>query len=135
MHFKPTYLTSFNHLLFFFPELTQSHNMYYSIICNRVDTHLNVFQMELTTRYNNIKNTMAGLDIMRSNWAGNKWSNSQVNLHHALLGKSLGGGVAYVGVVCNKNYGMGVSTSISGSFSSMGAGVVWDSMVFTHEIG
>eukprot|EP00986_Skeletonema_menzelii_P004069 scaffold1349_cov94-Skeletonema_menzelii.AAC.1 len=91
--------------------------------------------MELTTRYNNIKNTMAGLNIMRNNWAGNKWSNSQVDLHHALLGKSLGGGVAYVGVVCNKNYGMGVSTSISGSFSSMGAGVVWDSMVFTHEIG
>ncbi|KAL7492436.1 hypothetical protein ACHAWT_004627, partial [Skeletonema menzelii] len=100
-----------------------------------VDTHLNVFQMELTTRYNNIKNTMDGLNIMRNNWAGNKWSNSQVDLHHALLGKPLGGGVAYVGVVCNKNYGMGVSTSISGSFSSMGAGVVWDSMVFTHEIG
>mmetsp|Transcript_20667 Transcript_20667/g.34058 ORF Transcript_20667/g.34058 Transcript_20667/m.34058 type:complete len:644 (-) Transcript_20667:56-1987(-) len=100
-----------------------------------VDTHLNVFQMELTTRYNNIENTMDGLNIMRNNWAGNKWSNSQVDLHHALLGKPLGGGVAYVGVVCNKNYGMGVSTSISGSFSSMDVGVVWDSMVFTHEIG
>ena len=91
--------------------------------------------MEQTNRYDNIKNAGQGLDIMRQKWAGSKWSNNQVDLHHALLGLNLGGGVAYVGVVCNKNFGMGVSASISGSFTSLDAGTVWDAMVFMHEVG
>ena len=91
--------------------------------------------MILTSRYNNVNSALAGLDVMRNAWAGNKWSNNQVDLHHALLGKRLGGGVAYLGVVCNKNYGMGVSGSISGSFTSLDAETVWDAMVFMHEVG
>ena len=72
---------------------------------------------------------------MKKNWAGNKWSNSKVDLHHALIGKRVGGGVAYVGVVCNKNFGFGVSGSVSGSFKNMDSPVMWDFMVFTHEVG
>ena len=120
---------------FYLPwTLTQYCTFSYSI-CNRVDTHLNVHQIERTTRYDKINNPSAGLDIMRKQWAGNKWSNSKVDLHHALLGKRLGGGIAYVGVVCNKNYGMGLSGSISGSFKNIDAGVMWDTMVFMHEVG
>ena len=96
---------------------------------------MNVFQIELTDRYKNIKTASDGLNIMRNKWAGNKWSSNQVDLHHAILGKRTGGGVAYVGVVCNKNYGFGVSASISGSFKSMNNAVTWDFMVFTHEVG
>ena len=91
--------------------------------------------MEQTTRYDNIKNAGQGLDIMRQKWAGSKWSNNQVDLHHALLGLNLGGGVAYVGVVCNKSYGMGVSASISGSYNGLNQNVLWDTMVFQHELG
>lgn len=91
--------------------------------------------MERTDVYNKIKSASDGLTVMRQKWGGNKWSNSNVDLHHAVLGADLGGGIAYVGVVCNKNYGFGVSTSVKGSFKNMNAGVTWDSMVFTHEIG
>ena len=102
---------------------------------DRVKTHLNVVQMEQTNVYKNIKSASEGLQIMRKNWGGNKWSYPKVDLHHAILGADLGGGIAYVGVLCNKNYGFGVSTSVKGSFTNMNAGVTWDSMVFTHEIG
>eukprot|EP00984_Skeletonema_dohrnii_P035982 scaffold36441_cov150-Skeletonema_dohrnii-CCMP3373.AAC.1 len=91
--------------------------------------------MEQTGRYNNIKSASDGLKIVRNTWGGNKWSNANVDLHHVLSGTDLGGGIAYVGVLCNKNYGFGVSTSMKGSFTTMSAGVTWDSMVFTHEIG
>ncbi len=102
---------------------------------NRVSTHLNVHQIATTNVYDNIKSASDGLSIMKKNWAGNKWGYDDVDLHHAVLGKDLGGGIAYVGVICNKNYGFGVSTSVKGSFTNMNAGVTWDSMVFTHEIG
>jgi hypothetical protein len=91
--------------------------------------------MEQTTDYDKSKSTFDALTVMRNKWKGNKWANDNVDLHHAILGKNLGGGIAYVGVVCNKNFGFGVSASITGSYTSMSAGVTWDSMVVTHEIG
>jgi hypothetical protein len=91
--------------------------------------------MELTKAYDKSKNSYDALTIMTKRWGGNSWSNDKVDLHHAILGKPLGGGIAYVGVVCNKSYGFGVSSSIKGGFTSMTAGVTWDSMVVMHEIG
>mmetsp|Transcript_28603 Transcript_28603/g.58577 ORF Transcript_28603/g.58577 Transcript_28603/m.58577 type:complete len:376 (-) Transcript_28603:116-1243(-) len=57
------------------------------------------------------------------------------DIHHALLGKGLGGGVAYLGVLCNTAYGFGLSASLSGGYRSMDNSVVWDMMVVMHEIG
>ncbi|HEX6202412.1 MAG TPA: M12 family metallo-peptidase [Thermoanaerobaculia bacterium] len=66
---------------------------------------------------------------------------------HFVSGKALGGGVAYVGSLCESHlapgssYDYGVSASISGSFSWNGdpasdpAAVVWDIVVVLHEIG
>ena len=66
---------------------------------------------------------------------------------HMLSGKSLGGGVAWVGVLCNNysssgnSYDYGLSANISGSFNWDGdqshnpSSVVWDIMVVQHEIG
>lgn len=52
------------------------------------------------------------------------------------MGKDLKGGVAYVGVVCNKNYGLGVSASIKGNFQGgANSQMIWDTMVTMHEIG
>lgn len=65
---------------------------------------------------------------------------------HMLSGKGLGGGIAYIGVLC-QNYGpgstsdYGLSASLGGSFNWNGsqasnpASVVWDIMVVQHEIG
>jgi PKD repeat protein len=54
---------------------------------------------------------------------------------HMLSGKSLGGGIAYVGVLCNGSYGYGVSASLGGNFDINNPGVVWDLLVVSHEIG
>ena len=56
------------------------------------------------------------------------------DLHHALLGKGLGGGIAYVGVLCRPDYGYGLSASLAGSYTSMDAATVWDMKVFTVRL-
>ena len=70
---------------------------------------------------------------MRNSFSG--FGHTDADLHHALLGNSLGGGIAYVGVLCSQNYGFGLSASLSGTYSSMDAATVWDMKVFTHELG
>ena len=51
-----------------------------------------------------------------------------------LSGKSLGGGIAYVGVLCNGTHGYGVSASLSGNFNIDNPSVVWDLLVVSHEM-
>ncbi len=56
----------------------------------------------------------------RTSWHYTSPSGIKPDIHHALLGKHLGGGMAYVGVICNPGVGFGVSGGISGAFVSMG---------------
>lgn len=63
---------------------------------------------------------------MRSIYAQSTWHHEGADLHHAMLGRSLGGGVAYLSQICSPSYGFAVSGSLSGSFSSMEASAVWD---------
>jgi hypothetical protein len=73
------------------------------------------------------------LSIMRTNYAGNTWHAPNVDIHHALLGR-IGGGIAYIGVVCRSDWGFGLTGGLSGSFTSMGQPVVWDMKGFMHEV-
>jgi hypothetical protein len=57
--------------------------------------------------------------IMRTNYGGGTWHAPNVDLHHALLA-GLGGGIAYVGVVCRSDYGFGLTSGLNGNFVSMG---------------
>jgi hypothetical protein len=61
-------------------------------------------------------------------------SGVQPDLHHALLSRNLGGGIAYLGVLCNPNFGFGLSASLSGSYRGMGNALVWDMMVVSFDI-
>ena len=60
------------------------------------------------------------------------------SLAHFLSGGALGGGIAYLEVVCNPFYGYGLSANLNGSFPYP---VVdhshqnWDLMVVSHELG
>ncbi len=54
---------------------------------------------------------------------------------HLLSGKSLGGGIAYVGVLCNKSYGYGLTANINGGFDIDNPGVGWDIIAVSHELG
>jgi len=64
-----------------------------------------------------------------SSWHFTSPTGIKPDLHHALLSKSLGGGLAYVGVICNSETGFGLTADISGSYQSMGNAVVWDMSV------
>jgi hypothetical protein len=78
------------------------------------------------------------LDEFQADW-GTSWP-AQANLAHFLSGDSLGGGVAYVDVLCNTTFGFGVSANMTGSINWLtwtGApgNFTWDFVVVAHEIG
>jgi cysteine-rich repeat protein len=87
------------------------------------------------------------LEQFRNHWNTNMRGVDRT-LAHFLSGKNLGGGIAYIGVLC-QNYGgakgstydYGVSASLGGNFSWDGdqshdpGNVVWDIVVLQHEIG
>jgi hypothetical protein len=77
--------------------------------------------------------TSAALDELQAYWKANMSSVSRT-ITHMLSGKSLGGGIAYLGVLCNSSYGYGVSASLSRTTVNTSS-TVWDSLVVAHEIG
>lgn len=68
-------------------------------------------------------------------WAGNQPAGA--HLCHFLSGAGLGGGVAWVDVLCNTTYGFAVSGNINGgvTFPVSQGGNTWDFFVFAHESG
>lgn len=72
---------------------------------------------------------------MRTNYAQSTWHTAGIDIHHAMLGNGLGGGIAYIGVLCHPDYGFGLTASMSASFVSLDYKVVWDMKAFMHEIG
>ena len=68
-------------------------------------------------------------------WAGNLPAGA--HLAHFLSGAGLGGGVAWVNVLCNTTYGFAVSGNINGgvSFPVSQGGNTWDFFVMAHESG
>ena len=73
----------------------------------------------------------------------NAWSGgwpASADLAHFISGAPLGGGVAYLGVVCNQSFGFGVSANINGninwgSFTGAPSVANWDFVVVAHELG
>lgn len=90
--------------------------------------------------------TSAALGELRTHWNANMTGVNRT-LVHLLSGKGLGGGIAYVGTLCQNYYAKGgsndygVSASLGGNFNWDGnqgsdpATVVWDIVVLQHEIG
>jgi hypothetical protein len=105
-----------------------------SLIQAEINTHLHVLHISLTTNYNSAIDSGAALDTMTAKfgrsssvgWHYTSPTGIKPDLHHALLGRDLGGGIAYLGTICNSNFGFGVSSGIEGNFVSMGNAVVWD---------
>jgi hypothetical protein len=104
------------------------------LIQTEINTHLNILHINLNRNYDSAINSGTALDTMRARYGRTSWhytspSGIKPDLHHALLGKNLGGGMAYVGVICNPDGGFGVSSGISGAFVSMGNAAIWDMTV------
>jgi hypothetical protein len=90
--------------------------------------------------------TLPALDQFLAYWNANMQGEERTAAHF-FSGKDLGGGIAYLSVLCD-NYGFpgdsfdyGLSASLEGSFDWSGdsgsnpASVVWDVFVVLHEIG
>ncbi|MFT5197822.1 MAG: hypothetical protein ACI87O_000464 [Planctomycetota bacterium] len=77
----------------------------------------------------------AVLDEFRNAWMGNIPNGG--NLAHFISGASIGGGLAYVDVLCNSTWGFGVSGNINGGtqFPVSQGSNTWDFFVLAHEIG
>lgn len=78
--------------------------------------------------------TSSALGEFRSFWNANMGGVDRT-VAHFLSGKSLGGGIAYVGVLCNASYGYGLSANLTGSFDISSPASVWDIFVYSHELG
>jgi hypothetical protein len=84
--------------------------------------------------------TSAALNEFMAYWRTNMGSVSRT-VAHMLSGKGLGGGIAYLSVLCDTQYGYGVSASLNGNFAwdenvtHDPANVVWDILVVSHELG
>ncbi len=62
----------------------------------------------------------------------------EATVYHLISGASLGGGVAYLGALCNADYGFGVTGNLGGitPFPIVPAGALnWDFVATAHEIG
>ncbi|HJP00333.1 MAG TPA: zinc-dependent metalloprotease [Planctomycetota bacterium] len=68
-------------------------------------------------------------------WAGNIPANA--HLAHFVSGANLGGGCAYLDVLCNTTYGFSASGNLDGNmpFPVKQGPYTWDFMVFAHETG
>lgn len=77
------------------------------------------------------------LGQFRDYWLANQASTPRT-LAHMLSARGLGGGVAWLSVMCNSSYGYAVSGNINGSFPyplQNNSSQNWDIMVFAHETG
>jgi hypothetical protein len=99
-----------------------------------------------TDPYPTTTDSSTALTNFRNHWNANMQSVDRT-VAHMLSGMSTGGGVAWVGVLCDayqspgNNYSYGYSGTLDGNFNWDGnqahnpSSVVWDIMVVQHEIG
>ncbi|MEM1452035.1 MAG: M12 family metallo-peptidase [Planctomycetota bacterium] len=83
--------------------------------------------------------TSAMLSEFRSAWNSSGWPAS-ADLAHFLSGANLGGGIAYVNVLCSQSFGYGVSANLRGNinwgtWNGTNGSFTWDFVVFAHELG
>ena len=80
-----------------------------------IDTHISIKGVEVTTRYNAASDTSQALDLLKQARDYGDWPQG-ADLVHAVLGRGLGGGIAYLGTICNTGFGFGVSAGLAGQY-------------------
>ncbi|MEA1052540.1 zinc-dependent metalloprotease family protein [Lamprobacter modestohalophilus] len=107
-----------------------------SIYENEIDVRLKVGNVYLYSTPSDPwtgSTTSQMLPQLAEYWRQNR-PNVNRTLVHMLSGESLGGGIAYLNVLCSNDYGYGVSANLEG-FTTQFGGIGWDGMVVAHEIG
>jgi cysteine-rich repeat protein len=73
------------------------------------------------------------LSQFRNYWMTNE-AGTPRDVAHFISGKTVAGGIAYVDVLCDPDFGYGVS-EVYGAFDVMDPDETWDVMVVAHELG
>ncbi|KAL9178932.1 hypothetical protein ACHAXT_011905 [Thalassiosira profunda] len=103
---------------------------------SEVDAHLNVVSITETDIYDDLETAREALRTMRLTPRPNTADGgSKIILHHALLGRYLGGGIAFIDSVCDDMWAYGVTSDLSGSVTEMDDLTLFDFFIVTHEIG
>jgi hypothetical protein len=125
-----------------------------TIYVNELNTSLVVQSVSLWTTTSDPwtqTDTLCGLMEFGRYWNKNR-TNVTRTIAHFLSGKNLGGGIAWIGVLCSGSFGAsancpglatdanwgggyGFTASISGAFDINHPAVMWDIMAVAHEIG
>jgi Metallo-peptidase family M12 len=126
-----------------------------TIYVNEISTSLLVQSVSLWTSpsdpWTQTGSTLCGLMEFGRYWNLNKTGVSRT-IAHFLSGKNLGGGIAWLGVLCSSGFGAsascpglptdaswgggyGFTASITGTFNINAPTVMWDIMAVAHEIG
>ncbi|MFT4538618.1 MAG: hypothetical protein ACI841_004385 [Planctomycetota bacterium] len=105
---------------------------------SQIDTVLSFPYVQFYTNTNDPwSSTSSGgrLTEFQSAWAGN--IPGDAHLAHMISGANLGGGVAWLGTLCNGNNGFAVSGNINGgtNFPVNQGSDTWDFVVVAHETG
>lgn len=103
-----------------------------TILMNEVGLMLNVVHVQEVTYFESAVTLREGLKLMKDQYDG-KFPGIQ--LRHALLGKYIGGGIAFIDTVCDKRYAVGLSSGLEGSIGHLDHDAVYDLFIFLHEIG
>ncbi|MBO0929858.1 M12 family metallo-peptidase [Fibrella aquatilis] len=84
--------------------------------------------------YTSLTTTSDVLSAFRTNQNSSPPPGISSNLSHFLSGRSLGGGIAYLDVLCGSSYRYGVSASLTTTYTEF-PNYSWEVMVVTHELG
>jgi len=91
-----------------------------SIMQYEFDLKLNVKHIDLNENYVSADDAFGALALMRDKYAASEWHHEDIDLHHAILGNQMGGGVAYIGALCSSRYGFGIRCVVFAAlFSSL----------------
>jgi len=120
------------------------------IIEQEVDAHLEVIHVEETHIYDNITTTEEALRVQRLRPRENLLAaaaataasyddeysyNQKFILVHALLGRHVGGGIAFIDTICETKWSFGVTSDIQGTFTNLGEDALLDMFYYAHELG
>lgn len=99
---------------------------------------VNIVRIEETDFYDNIETTREALRARRlqgiktnSNTNGDT---KKITLYHAMLGRYIGGGIAFIDTICDSKWGFGVTSDLSGTLRSIDDDVLYDFFIFSHEL-
>ncbi|MEZ0540482.1 M12 family metallo-peptidase [Fibrella arboris] len=108
-----------------------------ALIYNRENIAIRIAGIKLWTEadpYVSLTSTGDILSAFRANQNANPPPGVNSQLSHFLSGRSLGGGVAYLDVLCASTYKYGVSGSLSATYPEFPT-YSWEVTVVTHELG